>query len=172
MPPPPPKAKQKGEALIFIPHKYPKQVHTNTCAHTLTSPPSTATGHAAVLRPLFLVINQDKLYFPFLWSLYPPRLSWQRKKKKESKEWTPGVHTWHRSIKPPVLTFWGSHVPILFDLVEASLSVPCRKERQIGQGFGFCRNFLWRRCMYSRKGWISQINTALCLTIEFVQCIS
>ena len=79
--------------------------------------------------PLLLAANKDKLEFPFLWLLYPPGLFWQRGKK--AKGWIPNVRTWHKSIKPLVPTFWGSHVPRLFDLAEASSSVPCGKERPV-----------------------------------------
>lgn len=80
--------------------------------------------------PLLLAANQDKPEFPFLCLLYPPELFWQKGKKK-AKGWIPNVHTWHKSIKPLVPTFWGSHVPRLFDLAEASSSVPCGKERPV-----------------------------------------
>ena len=83
----------------------------------------------SIPRPLLLAVNQDKPEFPFLCLLYPPGLFWQRGKK--AKGWIPNVHTWHRSIKPLVPTFWGSHVPRLFDLAEASSSVPCGKERPV-----------------------------------------
>lgn len=126
-----------------------------TSAHTdgprAVIPEFSASWNAVVLWPLPLTTDQEIRDPLFLW--VSPSFQTFLIKNKGAKVGIPGVPTSRRSTEPQAQTFWGSHAPVLFDLVEASSSVPWRKERQLVRLLDWAG--VWRRgSPWSRTHWV------------------
>lgn len=100
--------------------------------HTLMGPEqSHLSVHFLGMQLCLYPYLQTKRYLISLFLWVSPSFQTFLIKNREAKAGIPRGPTWHRSTEPPAQTFWGSRAPVLFDLVEASSSVPWRKERQL-----------------------------------------